>query len=183
MRVPQSDRVVAGVHLPALLPRHGVQRNQRGVRRTPVDRVAMDRHAPVPHVGLRKLDIFGVAARVHPHDVAGYHVERGDPAAPLGHVHQPVGDDRRRDPARDVAHRIGPDEPQVVDVRAVDLIERAEPRHVVGPAIAHPVAVLRSEQPLLGDRLPLPRRLRRGDAPHGETDPDQAIDESSASGV
>ena len=183
MGVPQPGRVVAGAHLPPLLPRQGVQGDQRGIRRAPVDRVAVDRHAPVPHEGLRTLDVLGVAPLVQPRNVARHDVERGDPAAAFGHVHQPVGDDRRRDPARDIAHRIGPDEPQVADVRAVDLVERAEPRHVVGPPIAHPVAVLRVEQPVRGDRLPVDRRLRRGAAPHGETGPDQARDESSESAL
>ena len=156
VRMPQSGGVVAGAHLPALLARAGIQDHQRGVRGAPVDRVAVDRHAAVTVEGLRLLDVLGVAARVLPHDVASRDVEAGDAAAPFGDVHQPVGDDRRRHPAAPVAHRVGPDETQVADRLAIDLLERTEPGHVVRPPEVHPVAVPRIEQPLVGDRLPVP---------------------------
>ena len=155
VRMPQPGGVVAGAHLPALLARAGIEDDQRGVRRAPVDRVAVDRHAAVAVEGLRLLDVLGVAARVLPHDVAGHDVEARDAAAPLGDVHQAVGDDRRRHPAAVVAHRVGPDETQVADRLPVDLLERTEPGHVVRPPEAHPVAVPRIEQPFVGDRLPV----------------------------
>ena len=153
--VAQAGGVVAGAHLPALLAGLRIEGDQHGVGRAEVDRVAEHGDAPVPAERLRLLDVLGVAARVHPGDVARQHVERGDATAALGDVHQPVGHDRRRHPAAVVAHRPRPDETQVGDVVAVDLVERAEPGHVVGPPVAYPVAVLRVEQPLLGDRLPL----------------------------
>ena len=153
--VAQAGGVVARAHLPALLAGLRVEGDQHRVGRAEVDRVAEHGDTPVPAERLRLLDVLGIAARIHPGDVARQHVEGGDPAAALRDVHQPVGHDRRRHPAAVVAHRPGPDQAQVGDVAAVDLVERAEPGDVVGPAVAHPVAVLRIEQPLLGDRLPL----------------------------
>ena len=168
MGVPQPRRVVAGAHLPALLAGLRVERHQGRVGRAPVDRVAVDRHAAVPVHRLRLVDVLRVAAGVDPGHVAGDDVERGHAAAAFRHVHQAVGHDRRRDPAAPVPHRVRPDELQVADVLPVDLVEGAEPGDVVGPPEAHPVAVLRGEQALLGDGLPRRLvRLRECGAPPG----------------
>ncbi len=109
---------------------------------------------------LRHSHVLGEPALVNPHHVAGHGVESDDPAAALGHVHQPVGHDRRRQPAPVVAHRVRPHRPQTRDAGAVDLSERTECRHVVGPAIVHPVTGLRGLQSRRRDRRG--RRRRRG---------------------
>ncbi len=153
--------VVARLHVEAHVARARIERDEVHVRGAPVDRVAVNRHAARAWISLGRGDVVGEPARVNPLDFAGRHVERDHSAAALGHVHQAVRDDRRRDPTAVVAHGVAPHGTQLGDVAAIDLPQRAEAFDVVGAPIAEPVARLRIQQTLVGDRLPVVELGRR----------------------
>ncbi len=162
MRVPSLVVEVTRPRLPHLHAGAGVERDQVRVGRAPVDVVSVQRDTAMLVVRLRSPDVVGVLPLVHPAHVSGRRVERGDPPEPLGDVHDTVRHDRGRHPACGRLDRVRPYEPQLVDVVPVDLVERAIALHVVRAPVAHPVPVLRSEQTLLRDRLPLgPSQGRR----------------------
>jgi hypothetical protein len=147
--------VVPGPDLPDLLSRPRVQGDQEGIGRAPIDAVAVNRDAPVVGVSLGCPDVFRKSPPVNPSNLARDGVEGQDAATALGHVHQPVRDDRRRHPPAVVLDRIGPDRAQVFDVRPVDPLQRTEAVDVIGAPVAQPVPVLGVEQAGVGDRSPV----------------------------
>src|SRR5262249_25575160 len=98
--------------------------------------------------------VFGIRSLVNPSYLAGLDVECQDASVTFGNIHNPIGDDRRRNPSTLIPYWITPDRTQSPDVRAVNLRERTETVDVESSPIAQPVTGSRVEQSLFGNRLP-----------------------------
>ena len=110
-------------------------------------------------------DVVRLLPLVVPDQVAGGGVERLQVVvARLGDVHHAVVD-QRPDLLRPLLHRAHPGEPELSDVVAVDLIQRAEGLEVVGAVRHQPVGGIRVAEHLVRDRhefLFLPGRGQLG---------------------
>ncbi len=158
VRVAFAGLVVAGPHFPELRSRARVERDEKAVGRRKIDDVAVHTHAAMARIRFRRCDVLRIGAHVLPDELARDGIEREHAAAALGDVYEPVRDDRRRDPAAVVAHRVRPDGAQPLDRAAVDLAQRAIGLDVVSAPIAEPIAGLGCAQALGGDRLPVAAR-------------------------
>ena len=98
---------------------------------------------------------------VLPQHVAGRRVERLHDVAGAGQVHHPFVHDGRG-LLRSGLHRPRPDHPQVPDVGAVDLVQRAVTPAVLRPAPVQPALRRGIGQHRVGDRADRGRLRRRG---------------------
>ena len=109
-------------------------------------------------------EVVRAIAPVLPDEVAGHRVDRLDDVAGVRHEQHAVADQRRPLlPAR--AERARPDHPQLTDVVAVDLVERAVAPAVERPAPHQPLVVARILELRVGDGADSVRFLREGGGP------------------
>ena len=156
-----TRRVVTRLRFPQLVARARIERDEKAVGRREIDHVAIHAYTAVTWIRLRLRDVLRIRAHVLPDELARDGVEGEHAAATLGDIHEPVRDDRRRDPAAVVAHRVRPHRAQAFHAAAIDLAQRAEGLDVVGAPIAEPIAGRGRAQALGGDRVPrAARRLR-----------------------
>ena len=130
--------VVLNLGVPQHLAGLGVERDDVIVGRREIQFVLPQSDAAVGRMQLK--EIVGKLALVSPVLVAGLGVERDHLPRRRRDEHHAIVDDRRRLMAFDHTGREGPYRREVLDVRGVDLVERAVALPVIGPAIQHPVA-------------------------------------------
>ena len=140
--------------VPGHLARAGVERHHVGVRRVDVDLVAVDRDRAGPHAGPNGLERLGglEVAAVLPDAVPGDGIDGLHDVPRARDVHHAVVDQRSR-LAEAAADRPPPDELQLVDVGAVDLVQRAVAPTVERSPPVQPVGGIRFLQHRVGDRL------------------------------
>ena len=142
--------VVLDFHFPHDLPRPGVERHQKAVRRRHEHEVAVQPDAPVGGMHLR--EIFRQVPPVAPEEVSGRGVQGQHVVEGRGDEHHPVVDHGRRLVAFPQSGGEGPEGLEPVDVVRVDLVQWAVAVRVVGAPVHEPVARFRLGQPGVGDR-------------------------------
>ena len=147
--------VVVDLGFPAHLAGLCVERHEEAVVRVVEDQVLEDRDAfrsrplrPADDVGRLLRDL----APVLPEEIAVGGVDRQHAGARAHHVHDALGDDRRR------FRGAGPESArpchlELADIAAIDLVERAEALLVVGSIEHQPVARRRIDQHVARHRL------------------------------
>ncbi len=142
--------VVLHLGVPHHLAGLGVERDDMVVGGGEIELVLPEADAAVGRMQLEQ--VVGKLPLVAPIFVAGLRVQRDHLPHRGRYEHHAIVDDRRRLVAFDHAGGKGPDRCEILDVRGVDLVERAVALPVIGAPIEHPVAGFRIFQPLLGDR-------------------------------
>ena len=143
-RPREAHRELLGVDqlvLPDLLAGLHVEGEQPAVDRADVDVAVAQRDAArVGRVGLGGDQVLVELRDERPDHLAGRGVEREHAAVGAGVVEHAVGHERERlQAAGDAARRVHPGDLEVLDVRGVDLVERAVVPALVAAVVGQPV--------------------------------------------